>query len=866
MNHQPPRLARKFFKLVSGKANIDDLLGDLDEWFYLNLKTKSPFKAKVGYWKQVLSLSISYAIKKRKRDAKFSAYADSSLSFDLIKSYFKVALRNLYQHKYFAVLNAFGLAIGMSVSLLLISLYSYVSTYDNFHRNKENIYTIISTRAEGVEEIEYATSPIVLADKLKENFAGANAVIRIYKDYNAAVKTEKENIPIKSYYVEPDFFSVFTYEILQGNISDLNKSNQVFLTESSASKLFNSVDVLGKTLELDGGIEVVVAGLIKDPPKNSHLSFEMLASYSSLPASRLSVQDQWTNYDRQYVYVLLREDYAVENLQVYLNKLSTNTYTSYSVKVSFGLQHLHDITMGPDLRQAIGPKFEASGLIVFAVLALLILLPAGFNYTNISIARALKRAKEIGLRKTMGGVKNQIFFQFITETLVVTLLSLVGALFIFVLIRSEFQSMIVSGSLLDLSLTWRMVGMFVLFAFITGLAAGIFPALYFAGLNPIQALKSKINARGSSMRLRKGLTIFQFTLSFGFILALVVFSRLYQHSLNFDFGFEKNNIVDVELQDVDPAQFKTTFSQLASVKSVSMSSGLLGVGAPTTWIHSTKEDSMEVSQLFVDAQYINNFGLTFLAGKNFPDEPWQRERYIIVNEEFLNAYKIENAANALGKIYTVAGVDLEVIGVLKNFHYSSLRYPIDKFFFRMNPNEFTYANLLVASTDAFEMFTQMENTWKQLPTHKKFIGKYFEDELNETYHTYKVLLKIVGFLGLLAITISLLGMLGMVVYTAESKTKEVSIRKVMGASIGSIAYLLSKDYLKMMAWAILFAIPISIFLFNALLTRIQYYSVQLNVWDILLSATILLLLGFVTITSQTYKTANANPADTLRVE
>lgn len=866
MNHQPPRLARKFFELFSGAANIDDLLGDLDEWFYLNMKQKSPFRAKLWYWKQVLSLCFSYALKKRKRDARYGLYSGSTVSFDMLKSYLKVAVRNLYQHKYFAVLNAFGLAIGMSISLLLISLYSYIITYDDFQKNKEHIYTIISTRTEGVEEIEYATSPVVLADKLKEDFPGVQAVVRIYRDFSAAIKTEKASIPIKSYYVEPEFLSVFTYEMLQGNAAVLRKPNQVFLTESAAHKLFNSLDVVGKTLELEGGSTVEVAGLMKQPPKNSHLNFEMLVSYSSLPVNKLSVQDQWTNYQSQYVYVLLRSDGAIKDLEEYLNGISLKTYAQYPVKVSFDTQHLQDIAMGPDLRQAIGPKWEASGMWVFAVLALLILLPACFNYTNISIARALKRSKEIGLRKTMGGVKYQIFFQFITETVVVTLLSLVGALFIFVLIRSEFQSMIVSGSLIDFSLTWKMVGMFLVFALLTGLTAGIFPALYFSGLNPIQALKSKINTRGSSMRVRKGLTIFQFALSFGFILALVVFSRLYQYSLNFDFGFEKNNIVDVELQDVDPAQFKTAFTQLASVKSVSMSSGLLGVGAPTTWIYDSEDDSTEVAQLFVDSNFINNFKLTFLAGKNFPDEPWQRERYIVVNEEFLKDYKINNAADALGKVYTVDGADLEIIGVLKNFHFSSLRYPITKFFFRMNPKEFVYANLTVASTDVYGMFTQMENTWKQLPTQKKFEGKFFEDQLNETYHTYKVLLKIVGFLGLLAITISLLGMLGMVVYTAESKTKEVSIRKVMGASISSITLLLSKDYLKMMAWAILFAIPVAIFLFHALLTRIQYYSVQLNGWDILLSAVILLVLGIATITSQTYKTATANPADTLRVE
>ncbi|MFZ6010373.1 MAG: ABC transporter permease [Bacteroidota bacterium] len=867
MKYQPPRLARKFFELFAGSAHVDDLLGDLDEWFYLNLETKSPFKAKMLYWKQIFSLSFSYALKKRKLDVRFSSYSSSSLSVDMLRNYVKVAVRNLRQYKYFSFLNAFGLAIGMSISLLLISVYSYVSTYDNFHTNREKIYTVISTRIENVAEIDYALAPAVLADKIEEEFTGAEKVVRIIRGYEDLVKTEKENIPVKSYYVEPDFFAVFTFEMIQGQAAALNKPYQVILTQSAAKKLFNEENVIGKTFELDGGRVLEVAGLMKDHPANSHLNFEMLVSYSTIPESKLSLTEQWTDFEEQFVYVMLRAGASPDDLEAYLDQVEAKTYAAQApVKYNFELQHLEDIVMGPDLRNSIGVKWEASGFIMFGIFAALILLPACFNYANISIARAMRRAKEIGLRKTLGGVKSQVFLQFITETVVITLVSFLGSLLIFVVIRAEFQSMMVAGSSLDLSLGWRMMTMFSLFALVTGLLAGIFPALHFSGLNPIQALKNKVSNRGSSLRVRKVLTIFQFALSFGFILSLVVFSKQYRYSLNFDFGFEKKNTVDVQLQDVDQQQFKAAFSQLAPVKSISMSSGLLGVNWEPTWIKTEGNDSTEVGQLHVDHNYIPNMGLELLAGKNFPDEQWQRERYIIVNEEFLKFYKIRTPMEALGKIYTIDGQDLEIIGVLKNFHYAPLQYPIEKFFFRMNPSRFYYANLQVTSTDAYNMFTQMEAAWKQLPTQKKFSGKFFEDELNEAYYSYRTLLKVIGFLGLLAITISLLGMLGMVVYTAEIKIKEVGIRKVMGATVTSIALLLSKDYLKMMGWAVLVAIPATAFLLNLMLTEIQYYSVNLSVWDVLVSTVFMLGLGVLTIASQTYKTAMTNPATTLRSE
>jgi putative ABC transport system permease protein len=864
MNLQPPRLPRILLEWIAGPARIDDLLGDLDEWFYHNAETHSLRHARRKYWQQAMSLSFSYAVRKRKRDAKSGPYYGNTVNIDMLRNYIKVAVRNLYQYKYFSILNAFGLAIGMSISLLLIGLYSYISTYDNFHAYKDRTYTITSNYRDGIEDIDYATSPLILAEKLHDEVPSAEKVLRIVKGHDLQVKNERTNIPVEAYYTEPAFFDVFSFPLVQGTPSALLKPNQVILTESAAIKFFNSIDVIGKTIELEGGRVLEVAAIMADPPRNTHLDFEMLVSLSSLAEGRRTVGEQWTKYERQYIYVLLKEGASRDDFQQHLDRISKNTYAQMKAHVTFEMQPIQDITMGADLRQSIGTKWDAVGLYSFMLFAALILLPACFNYTNISIARALRRAKEIGLRKTMGGVGSQIFLQFVTETIIITLLSLVGALLIFFLIRSEFQSMMVAGAKLDLSLTWRMFLMFLGFALTTGLLAGLFPALHFARLNPIQALKSKLDRRGSSMRIRKVLTVFQFALSFGFILSLVVFTRQYYYSKNFDFGFEKANTINIALQDVDPDQFRTTFAGLAPVEAISMSSGLPGIGAPRTWVHIENKDSLESAQLFVDHNFIANFGLTLLAGRNFPEGSPAQERFIIVNEEFLKANNISDPSAVLGRIFVIETLPLEVIGVLKNFHFEPLLYPIDKFLLRRDQSKFTYANLKVQPTDPYRLFTQFEAAWKTLGTEWKLEARFFEDELNEAYQSYTVLLKIVGFLGLLAITISLLGMLGMVVYTSESRTKEVSIRKVLGASAVSIVLILSKDYLKMMGWAIVVALPLTIFVLSKMLEQLQYYSVQLSFWDVIASTLLLLGLGVITISSQTWKTAGANPAETLK--
>lgn len=865
---RPPRLAEKLFDWYCDVAHVDDLRGDMEEWFYLNAQKKSPFRARLIYWKHVLSLLTSYAVRKRKKSARFSPYYSNTNSFAMLRNYLKVALRNLYQHRYFSLLNAFGLAIGMSISLLLISLTSYVTTYDNFHTKADRIYSIVSTRTEGTDEIDFSSAPLVLADNLKDNFPGAEEVVRIQSEFVGEVKFDRENIPLSGYYADPNFFNVFTFEMLEGNPSTvLTQPNTVVLTESAAQKLFRSTDVVGKSFEMNGTGHFTITGVMKDAPKNSHLKFEALASYATLPVSTLSVAKQWTDYRDQYIYVLLQESASVDMLDDFLSKTSVDINKLSAVRVQLETEALSAITMS-ERYNGIGQKWEVSGFVVFAIIAVIILLPACFNYTNISIARALKRSKEIGIRKTMGGVRNQIFFQFITETVLITLISLGGAVGIFMLVRAEFQSMLVEASYLDLSLTWATTLAFIAFAMVTGFLAGAFPAAFFARLNPIQALKTQsAGASSSGMRLRKGLTIFQFALSFCFIVSLVVFSRQYRSLLNFDFGFQRENIVDVELKNVNPEILKTEFSKIPAVQSVSLSSGTLGLFAPATWaILPESGDSVEVSQLFVDTDFIKNFNLQFLAGDNFPVAPFTQEQFLIVNEKFLESAKIANPASAIGKTFIVEGKELQIRGVLKNFNFAAPQLPITAFFFRMDPSRYTYANLNVNVSDAYGAFSAMEASWKQFAGEEKFVATFFEDKLNEAFHAYRGLLKMAGFLGLLAITISVLGLLGMVVYTSENRAKEVSIRKVMGASVAGITLLLSKDYIKLIAWAIVIAIPLMVFVFEMVFSRIPGYQTNLTVWDVLVAAVALVLLGLATILSQTRRTAMANPAETLRSE
>jgi len=399
--------------------------------------------------------------------------------------------------------------------------------------------------------------------------------------------------------------------------------------------------------------------------------------------------------------------------------------------------------------------------------------------------------------------------------------------------------------------------------------AGFIPALYFSKLNPIEALKSRPIGKGfAKFNFRKVLIVSQFALSLGFIMGVVVVLNQYRYSLNYDFGFDQENVLDVELQGTDPQVFKSEIAKLSPVQSVSMSSGIIGTASyENTWLRSEGADSIEVAQMFVDPEFIPNMNLVLLAGNNFTDNAVSRN-YAIVNEAFLKALQIPTYAAAINQTYTVdANRELTIIGVVKDFHYADLRTPIQSFFFRYDPLQFHYANVKVVSNDMATTLGDMESSWKRIAGEKKFMARFFDDEIKEAYTVYFSMIKICGFLGFLAISISCLGLLGMVVFTVENRMKEIGVRKVMGATAWSITAVLSRDFIKLMVIAAVIAVPVAYVFFEKLyLETQQFYHVTIGVLEIAISLFIMLFLGLATILSQTIRAARVNPVETLRYE
>ncbi len=870
----PPRLAEKILLWYCGHAVIEDLLGDSQELFYRDLKHMRAWRARLNYWKHILSLLVSYSVERRKKKAAYHYLSSRTFSPAMFKNYLTIAGRNLIKHKFFTVLNVLGLAIGMSISLLLIAMLSFLWTYDNFHENKDRIYRVITKVDDQRKLREFATAPNVLADKLHNEMTGIDAVVRINKLSGNIVMGASE-IPIHGYFVDDNFLEVFSFPLVKGNRSNpFASQNSVLITPKAAAKLFGDGDPIGKVVELTGVGPLEISGLLQDIPKNSHMQFEFLLPYQkwiTLEQNSATVVegDLWP-YRKSYTYLLLSGTSVIGKVEQFLNQIPKSFYTTKeNYSVWFELQALMDISPGPDLNNQIGPDWGYAPLAIFTLLTLLILLPACFNYANISISRALKRMKEIGLRKTMGGQRSQIFTQFITETVIITLIALFFSYYIFVMVRGEFLSMIVGADSLDLSPTLITISFFVLFALFVGFVAGVIPAVYFSKLNPIEALKSKPIGKGiAKLNFRKVLIVFQFALSLGFIMGVVVVLNQYRYSLNYDFGFDQENILDVELQGVDPQLFKNEFSKLSPIQSLSMSSGIIGTSSgQNTWLKADTEDSIEVAQMFVDDNFISNMNLELLAGKNFIDDPVSKN-HVIINEVFLRTLQLPEPAAAIGKTYTVErNREITIIGVVKDFHYADLQTPIQSFFFRYDPTQFNFANVKVVSDEMSSTLSAMESSWDKVGGGKKFMARFFDDEIKEAYSVYFSMIKICGFLGFLAISISCLGLLGMVVFTVENRMKEVGVRKVMGATAWSITVVLSRDFVKLMIIAAVIAIPVAYVFFEKLyLETQQFYHIKIGIVEISITLFIMLFLGLSTILSQTIRAARVNPVETLRYE
>ncbi len=800
----------------------------------------------------------------------------------ILKNYFKTATRNLSKNKFFTTLNVFGLAVGMSLNLLWVAMVVFIYQFDNFHPNKKQIFRIITHVRDRDENPSFASTPVSTAQLLEGNFSGVQKVVRINQSLPKTFRYAEFDFQVKGYFADAAYLSMFNFPMLRGNpATSLEKPNTMVITEAAAARIFGEKDPMGELVNIRPFGDVMITGILKDMPKNTHLMAEALVSYATLTSHHGTAftndEKNWSNFHNSYVYLQLADNSGPAAIEAFLNRVAKEKYTKPEYKASFELQRFDKIVPGPELDNDMGNEWSYQEMLLMGVLPMIILLAACSNYVSLAISQSLKRMKEIGVRKVMGAQKRQIFTQFVMESTIIMLLAVILSYFFFQIIRSNTVSLIAETDI-DLSPGPGTYAGFIAFAILVGLVSGIVPALHFSKLGAIMALKGKElhTKRSGRFSLRKLVITLQFMLSLGFTFAVAVMVQQHRYSRNYDLGFDQQKIFNVDLQQANPQLVKNEFGKLSFVSPISMSSHVPGVGnVPVLYVKRMAiADSIKANAISIDENFITNIGLHLVLGRNFTNDAGENPRLIIINETFAKTLSPKDASKALDQMLILPDLpagrqgkrEVRVVGIVKDFHYASLQSPIGNFFFEYAPEKFSYANFHLQTTNKPQAFLEMEAAWKSVGNRNKFKAEFLADQIRDAYSFYNGAMKMWGFLGLLAITIACLGLLGTVVFTIKNRIKEVSIRKVMGASSGNLVYLLSKDFIVLLAIAGVITIPGVYIIMEMMLQEAQFYHAPIGAFESVISLAVVLALGLTTIFSQTWKAANTNPVNNLRME
>lgn len=870
---QPPRWAQRLLNWYCRPDLLEDLQGDLNEYFDRNVLTKGARRARLIYCLDVLKFFRLYTV--RKPD-----FINLFVHWIMIGSYLKTSRRSLVRNKLFSFINIFGLAVSMSVGLLVIAFLTDLLSYDDFQVNKDRIFRVVTTdQSVGQPEMNFASTSIKAGKKIWETIGGIEQSTLIRRGFSGDAQVNAETIvPLTALWADQSFFKVFTFPLLQGDpATALKEPYSLVLTEKTAQKLFGDVNALGKSLRFDT-LTYTITGIAKDVPKLSHLRFEALVSFATLESKKSDMDGElasWDNIYMNYIYLVLPENANQQTIQANLDRLSASENALLkNRKITLSLQPLSKIALGTHYSNEIGPSIPPVVAWILAGLAFVIILSACFNYTNLSIARSLRRSREVGIRKIIGALKSHVLGQFLAESVLIALMALILSVGLFLILRTQFMALNpFIGNLVSLDLSARLVLYFLAMATAVGLAAGFLPALFFSRINALQVLRDASSIKVfRRVSLRKALIIIQYTISLLFISTTLIGYKQYRSFISLDLGFTTENILNIRIQGNSSTLLRKELSQLPAVKDISRSHIVTSLGSlsGSTMKYKDMQDSARVWLNFVDAQHLPLHQHKFIAGKNFTTRPIKgAETEVIVNEQLLKRFNIarRNPVDALGEMVTTDGRKLAIVGVVKDFHYGTVENKIEPMAFRYYSDENGgYLNVKISTTDLPGTLASIDNAWRKIDKVHPLDATFYDDQIEHAYSQYSMMLKVIGFIAFLAICISSLGLFGMVVFTAETRLKEISIRKVLGASEGGLIYLLSRGFLGLLALAALIALPVAYFFFDKVILVNFAYHQPIGLSELLLSAVIVMLLALLLIGSQTLKAARKNPAHVLKSE
>jgi putative ABC transport system permease protein len=793
----------------------------------------------------------------------------------MIKNYLRSAFRNLWKHRVYSSLNILGLTIGMSACFLIFLYVHFELSYDDFHTRIDRIYQLNCDIKTPTETMHIPVCSAPMAINAKDEFPEIEKVVRFDPRTLLLRRGEIKFQEDKAVLADSTFFEVFDFPLLQGDPrTALTEPYSIVLSQSTAKKYFADANPMGQTLLMnDAGKPVKVTGVMKDMPENSLLKADLFLSKSTSRREDSSEDRRWANFG-MYSYLLLKPNTNPRALEkkfpAFLDKRDGKQMKEIQMFFTLTLQPLKDVYLRSGDRGA-QETGNIANIYIFSVVGAFILLIACINFVNLTTARSTERAKEVGIRKVVGAERGQLTYQFLGESIVQALIAFILAVGVTALLIPLFNFL--AGKTISTGIFHHPAYILALLgiAFGIGLLAGIYPALVLSAFQPITVLKGRFATGNRGMLLRRGLVVFQFTISIAFIAAtLIVYSQLtYMRSQ--DLGFNNQQMIVVDTQgNVHKNALKDEISRIPGVISTAMSSSVPGSGNPTAYsqVENVKGD-MQIANLelyFVDFDYLKQFRMKIIAGRAFSrDFGTDTTQAMILNESAVKLFGYHSPQDAIGRKFDQWGRKGQIIGVVKDFHFRSLQTEIKPLSFRIEPNGCNLISANVRTADLKNTLATIESKWKTVIPNRPF-SYYFADEFfNRQYMGEERFGKLFLNFAVLAIFISCLGLLGLASYSTLQRTKEIGVRKVLGASVTGIVNLLSKEFMQLVIIAFVIATPITWFFMGSWLKDF-YYRINIQWWIFVLAGIAAFLIAWLTISYQAIKAAMTNPVKSLRTE
>ena len=793
----------------------------------------------------------------------------------MLKNYFKIALRNISKHKGYSFINISGLAIGIACCMLILVYVRHELSFDEFHEKADRIVRVNLDSSDD----QIAVTPSMVAPTLGQISPDVEHWVRLYEPtrYSPAIINTGENKFQEEgfFYADSSFFRIFSFNFIAGNPNTaLENPRSLVLPKSTALKLFGSTDVLGETVNariFNTNYDFEITGVIEDVPSNSHFTFNYLGSLNTM-SGWSELDDSQIRAANFFTYLLLKNSNSIESLEQTANTFITENLVQDRIdKLIF--TPVSDLYLNSDFEFEIAPMGSMQNVIGFIFLALMVLVIATINYLNLATARSSRRGAEVGIRKALGAVKSQLIKQFYGESILLTFMSVVLALILVEFFKEPFFELMgkdISFNLAADPYAWMLLAGVT---FITAALAGSYPAFLLSSYQPVRVLKGLLGTTGSDSTLRKGLVISQFAISTFLILCTVIIYQQTNFILSADLGFDDEEVIVLPARDNElaPKQdlLKNEVLRQPGVKGATYMSNIPGkVFGGYGSVHNTTMEPIGTSAGAADADLVETLGIDVIAGNPFPDNPsYTREQgYVyLINEQLARAHGW-TPQEAVGKPFNVlGGREGEVVGVMADFNYQSLRENVEPLALFIHEQMYNYLLVKVEPGNIRGTISGLENIWQDIAPHRPFEFEFMDQQLNALYQSELQTRDLLLAFSALAIFIACLGLVGLSSFLIERRAKEIGIRKVLGATVANVVGLLSKDFIKLVVLGFLIAIPIAWYAMSQWLADFAY-RIEIGIAVFLTVGLIAMIVAVLTVSWQSIKAAVANPVDSLRSE